>query len=139
MIVDVKDYLVSKGIRPSVQRVAVMGYILENRIHPTVDDIFGALHPCIPTLSRTTIYNTLELLVSKGAIILLDIDSKFKRYDGDTSLHAHFMCDDCHSVFDLDVKNRYTIDDNIPIGFKVRDIQLLYKGTCQSCSTEKLI
>ena len=131
-----KDYLVYKGIRPSVQRLAVMTYILENRIHPTVDDIYSALNPAIPTLSKTTIYNTLDLLVEKGAIIVLDIDAKFKRYDGDTSLHAHFMCDGCHSVLDVEIKDRLFVDGNVPGGFKVRDVQLLYKGSCHRCSTK---
>ncbi len=136
MDVNVKDYLISRGIRPSVQRLAVMTYILENRIHPTVDDIFSALNPNIPTLSKTTIYNTLDLLVERGAIIVLDIDAKFKRYDGDTSLHAHFMCDSCHSVSDLEIKDTIFIQSNIPVGFTVRDVQLLYKGSCHRCSTE---
>ena len=133
---DVKDYLVSKGIRPSVQRLAVMTYISENRIHPTVDDIFSALNPDIPTLSRTTIYNTLDLLVDRGAIILLDIDPKFKRYDGDTSLHAHFMCDSCNSVFDMPLSDRVFVNRDIPDGFNVRDVQLLYKGSCKRCKTK---
>lgn len=136
MDINVKDYLVSKGIRPSVQRLAVMSYLLENKIHPTADDIFAALYPAIPTLSRTTIYNTLDLFVDRGAVILLDIDAKFKRYDGETSLHAHFMCDKCHSVLDVGIKNSLLINDNIPDGVEVRDVQLLYKGSCQRCRVE---
>ena len=32
--------LVSHGIKPSLQRIAIMNYLIENRIHPTVDMIF---------------------------------------------------------------------------------------------------
>ena len=60
------DYLLSHGIKPSVHRVAVMNFLLNNRIHPTVDTIYAALAPSIRTLSKTTVYNSLKLFVEKG-------------------------------------------------------------------------
>ena len=42
---DAIDILNSHNIRPSVQRIAVLKYLLEHRIHPTVDDIYLALNP----------------------------------------------------------------------------------------------
>ena len=61
----VKQYLIEKDIKPSVQRLAVMTYLLEHRTHPTVDEIYSELQDKIPTLSKTTIYNTLKLFVEK--------------------------------------------------------------------------
>ena len=46
------------GLRLSSQRIAVASYILSHRTHPTADEIFNALKPDHPTLSRTTVYNT---------------------------------------------------------------------------------
>ena len=34
-----KQYLIENGIKPSVQRLAIMMYLLEHRTHPTVDEI----------------------------------------------------------------------------------------------------
>ena len=56
------EYLKEKGIRPSAQRVAIMKYLLENMIHPTVDDIYNGVLPYMPTLSKTTVYNVLNHL-----------------------------------------------------------------------------
>ena len=67
----VKQYLLERDIKPSVQRIAVMTYLLEHRTHPTVDEIYLELQDKIPTLSKTTIYNTLKLFVEKKAIIML--------------------------------------------------------------------
>ena len=53
------DYLLKHGIKPSIQRLAVMGYLLEHRTHPAVDEIYNALKAEVPTLSKTTVYNTL--------------------------------------------------------------------------------
>ena len=65
------EKLSEKNIRPSLQRMAVYGFLVENPIHPTVDTIYQALHPEIPTLSKTTVYNTLKQLVDCGLVFLL--------------------------------------------------------------------
>lgn len=134
-----KEYLKAKGIRPSLQRMAVMSFLLENRIHPTADEIFSGLSPDIPTLSRTTVYNTLDLLVEKDAIIMLDIDAKFKRYDGYTGFHGHFKCDICKRIEDIEIKDDSFIALNTPKGVNVRDTQLLYKGICTKCNKKQMI
>ena len=85
-------YLMQFAIRPSVQRTAVMEYLMNHKTHPTVDEIYLALSPGIPTLSKTTVYNTLNLFIEKGAVQMLTIDEKNARYDADTSKHAHFYC-----------------------------------------------
>ena len=53
------EYLKEKGVRPSAQRVAIMKYLMEHKVHPTVDDIYNAILPDMPSLSKTTVYNVL--------------------------------------------------------------------------------
>lgn len=88
--VNTGELLRQYGIRPSVQRVAVMDYLLAHRTHPTAEEIYEALAPQIPTLSKTTVYNTLSLLVERGAAAYIAIDPRRARFDGDTSVHGHF-------------------------------------------------
>ena len=45
-----------------MQRIAIMEYLMEHPIHPSADDIYTALSPSMPTLSKTTVYNTLKLV-----------------------------------------------------------------------------
>lgn len=59
------DRLVSRDIRPSLQRLAIMKFLLANRTHPTVEDVYKGLYQKIPTLSRTTVYNTLRMFYEK--------------------------------------------------------------------------
>ena len=35
------DTLQNYGIHPSVQRIAIMDYLLKNHTHPTVDEVYG--------------------------------------------------------------------------------------------------
>ena len=88
-------YLEEEGIRSSYQRLKILEYLQAHRTHPTVDIIYKNLSKEIPTLSKTTVYNTLKLFVSKGIVQELTIEEKEVRYDADTKPHAHFKCIEC--------------------------------------------
>lgn len=136
MTQDVYGYLSKYGIKPSMQRVAVMEYLMTHATHPTADEIYVALSPSMPTLSKTTVYNTLKLLAAHGAILLLDIDERNARFDGDTSPHAHFWCRGCGMVRDLPMPvapEELVLNDS---RFEVDDMQVYYKGYCPKCSGE---
>jgi len=126
------QYLRQFSIKPSVQRSAVMDFMLKNRIHPTIDEIYLALSPSMPTLSKTTVYNTLDLFVDKGAVRLLAIDEKNARYDVDISAHAHFFCKSCGSISDIfDLK---TIMFQLPESkSKIEAVEISYYGQCENC------
>lgn len=128
------NVLVSNGIRPSVQRLAIMDYLLNHHDHPTVDDVYSALEKKITTLSRTTVYNTLRLFAEHHAAQLLTIDERRVCYDGDLRPHVHFFCERCGKVVDL-------FDEPAPVlsrareinGNLVTDTQLYYRGICAEC------
>ena len=112
-----------------------MDYLLSHKTHPSIDEIYMALCKDIPTLSKTTVYNTLKLFVEHGAASMLTIDEKNACFDGDTSLHAHFLCKKCGKIFDLpyssEVRHVEQIDMN---GFQVDEIHQYYKGVCPACA-----
>lgn len=126
-------YLMQFSIRPSVQRTAVMEYLMNYRTHPTVDEIYLALSPSIPTLSKTTVYNTLNLFVEKGAVQVLTLDEKNARYDADVSKHGHFYCRSCGGVQDIfNMKpEMYAIPESE--NFRVESVEISYHGICKSC------
>jgi len=72
------DRLLEHNIKPSMQRIAIMEYLMEHPIHPSADDIYTALSPSMPTLSKTTVYNTLKLFSEQGAALMLTIDEKMR-------------------------------------------------------------
>ena len=133
-IKNISEYLLNFHIKPSMQRLAIMEYLLANRIHPTAEDVYHALYQKIPTLSKTTVYNTLNLFVAQGALQVMAIDGKNVRFDIDTTLHAHFKCQHCQQVYDLPVENIHMLKlaDNSVVR-QVTDMQLYYKGYCKNC------
>jgi Fur family ferric uptake transcriptional regulator/Fur family peroxide stress response transcriptional regulator len=128
-------YLKDHSIKPSVQRSAVMNFLIHNRIHPTIDEIFTALSPSMPTLSKTTIYNTLHLFVKQGAVRMLTLDEKNARYDINTSAHAHFICKRCEKVHDI-----FSLDESMYVipcsnDFEIESLEISYVGTCNTCKS----
>lgn len=127
-------YLLQFSIKPSVQRTAVMDYLLKHRTHPTIDEIYSALSPSMPTLSKTTVYNTLNLFLERGAVQALVIDEKNARYDVDTTPHGHFICKSCGKVYDIfNLKpEMFEIPSNT--GFNIHAVEISYSGICNACS-----
>ena len=129
-------YLKEHGIKPSVQRIAIMDYLRSHKTHPTADEIFSALYPSIPTLSKTTVYNTLKLFVEHNAALYLTIDDKTAHFDGDISFHAHFFCLGCGCIYDIpteDISNLKTEIDDL----NITETHIYYKGYCRKCLEEK--
>lgn len=130
------EHLKAYGIRPSVQRIAVMKYLLEHRTHPTADEIYVELLKDIPTLSKTTIYNTLDLLVAHKAVLELNIDSKMAHYDGYPEAHSHFQCRVCKRIFDMRFDASLLKSIMPKDGFLIEDMQLYYSGVCPGCNNK---
>lgn len=128
------NHLTSHGIKPSVQRIAVMEYLFEHPSHPTAEEIYGALTNRIPTLSRTTVYNTLRLLSEQGAARMLTIDERKTCFDGDTHPHAHFLCTECGRIYDIALKDNFrTICGLLPEGFRMSTADTYFRGRCPHC------
>lgn len=130
------EYLKEKGIKPSYQRVRVLDYMLEKRNHPTVDMIYLALSPEIPTLSKTTVYNTVNLFLDKGVVQLIGIDEQEMRYDADMTVHGHFKCDACGRILDLRLNGDKPLFAGAE-GLKIREMQFYLKGLCDACQKNK--
>lgn len=132
---NVIEQLQSHNIKPSVQRMAIMTYLMEHRTHPTVDEIYTALSPDIPTLSKTTVYNTLKLLSEQGAAQTLTIDERNTCYDADTVPHAHFLCKQCGRIYDMPLaeEGREALPADNCEGHEIQEKHYYYKGICKEC------
>lgn len=130
MNMQVSDILLAHNIRPSIHRILIYQYLIDNKNHPTADTVYCNLHPQLPTLSKTTIYNTLSLFVEKKLIQELPLESGELRYDADISEHAHFKCEKCGKVYDLFMKINLP---RLPDDFTLSRSQLFFWGKCSCC------
>ena len=130
--------LLEKGIRPSPQRLAVYEALVGRKDHPSADTLFNELRPTMPTMSKTTVLNTMRLFQSAGLIRDVRCEEGELRFDGCNEFHAHFKCRVCGAIIDIPVeaphKKAYA---KVPDDFVVDDEQLIYYGICKKCNATK--
>jgi Fur family peroxide stress response transcriptional regulator len=129
----IKSYLSKNGVRPLQKRVRIMHYLVSHRNHPTVDVIYNDLVQKISSLSKTTVYNVLNLFIQEGLVNALNIENNELRYDADTSMHGHFKCKRCGGVFDFGI-NKENLPDPLLNGFHIDEFQYSLKGVCSFCN-----
>ena len=133
---DTREYLLKYNIKPSMQRMAIMDFLIANRIHPTADEIYNAGIRRFPRC-QTTVYTMLKLFTEQGAVKALVIDEKNVRFDIDTTSHAHFMCLGCGCVYDLPIENQEAIQLEGVGELTITEIHSYYKGYCKKCAEGK--
>jgi Fe2+ or Zn2+ uptake regulation protein len=124
--------LEASKIRPSFQRIKVLEYLYNNQHHPNADQIYKDLQNAVPTLSKATIYNTLNLFIKAGLVKVLTIEDKETRYDVITETHGHFKCEECGTIFNFEINADLMAADQL-MGFKVVDRNVYFKGVCSKC------
>lgn len=134
--IDISEKLKSSGISPSVQRMEIYRYLIEMRNHPTVELIYNALHKNIPTLSKTTVYNTLKLFVTKGIAIEITIDKNELRYDADIDIHGHFMNEDSGKIQDIEIDVSGLNPDFFEKA-EIKEHHIYFKGSYNDDKTDK--
>lgn len=134
---EIVSQLQEAGFKPSLQRIAILEYLRTHFTHPTVDEIYEALSPSMPTLSKTTIYNTLRSFSQSGLALSLRLDEKTVHYDGDTAPHAHFICKDCGKIMDVVINNTDMLHIPTLCGAEVQAVEISYYGQCDTCKKQK--
>ncbi len=129
------EYYKKLGLKITPQRLAILEYLENNREHPSAEDIYNALKERFPSMSFATVYNTLEVLMEKGLIKEIGIDSSKKRFDPVVHPHHHFICKKCGKILDVEKDFDITIPQELS-GYKIFDFQVVFSGLCPECKED---
>lgn len=124
--------LKAQNIRLSHPRLKVIHYLCQHLNHPTADQIYMDLHKQEPSLSKTTVYNTLHVLTKLGLVTAIKIEDTETRYDIVTHPHGHFKCEICKSVLNFEINPALLSAEMLP-GFKISNRSVYFKGICPKC------
>lgn len=128
--------LEKRGIRPTHQRLKLLEFFYEHPNHPTVDDIFKAIKPHMPTMTKATIYNNLKLFVQKEMLVEVHIEDNEVRYDLSSKSHGHFKCIECGTIYDFVAE----IDELPTAGldeFQIDNKNVYFRGVCHKCLSKR--
>ena len=116
------------AIQPTPQRIAVVEYVLKSKTHPSADDVLNHARKKCPTVSRATVYNTLNLLVEKGLLGMQTIKEGAVVFDPNIEKHHHFVDNETGDIYDipwdqLEVKGKEKLKD-----FEIVEFQVILRG-----------
>ncbi len=127
-----KEKLKNRDISPTLIRLKILEYLENNTDHPGVDTVYRDLKEELPVLSKTSVYNTLNLFAEKGLAMKLTVSEGLAGFDSNPDPHFHFVCDICGIVYDLDIMPSFFRKKDIE-GHAIDSIQGYFRGQCRNC------
>lgn len=129
----ITEILNKHNIKPSYARIKIYKYLDDYKSHPTVDEIYNCLIEEIPTLSKTTVYNSLNLFEDKDLVHSLSMDNLEKRYELSSGDHIHFKCQVCKNIYDLPFREEEILPEGYE-DYKINERHIFLKGICKNCN-----
>lgn len=99
---DILDLFEQHGIQPTPQRVEVAEIFLTKPQHMSADQIIDRLHNNGSSVSKATVYNTLNRFADRGLAREIMVDPVRKIYDSSTHMHQHFYNVDTGELSDIE-------------------------------------
>ena len=97
------------GFRATPQRIAIAQAALSSKEHPTAEQIYEIVNKTNPTISLSTVYNTLNAMRDTNMLQELAFGNNH-RYDPNTRIHVNLVCQKCGDIIDVEDK---TIEDEV--------------------------
>ncbi|MEZ5299571.1 MAG: transcriptional repressor [Verrucomicrobiales bacterium] len=132
----IEGYLLKKGLRRTRQREVVVEAAFSTDDHFTADQLWERARAIDPSVSRATLYRTLNLLVECDALREIDLGGNQKHYDPNFHAHpnhSHLICTDCRKVVEFEDDHINLLEDCITrrLGFKPKNKMLRIEASCQ--------
>jgi len=122
--------LTDSGLRATSQREIVYQVLLDQRDHPSVDEVFSRVKILMPTISLATVYNCLDALVGCGLVKQVNFERGASRYCPNLHDHAHFHDDATGRIVDIDLPADVLtkLRSLLPPGYEAGAIELNFRG-----------
>jgi Fur family ferric uptake transcriptional regulator len=132
-----KEALKDSGLRYTQQRQTVWDELCSTSDHRDAEDIYVTLVRNGLSVSRATVYRTIEVLVKKGLARKLDIGDGRSRYEmrQDNSHHDHMICVNCGRIEEFVDLRIEELQKDIAVrnSFILKTHKLQLYGLCRDC------
>lgn len=126
----------------SRQREEIVKVVKELYTHPTAEDIYMIVKAKDTSVSRSTVYRNLRLLVDNNIINKITMLDRPDRYDyirEENHDHNHAICTKCGKVFDFEYDFEYEkLKDIIfrQTGIEISKKGIAIEGICNCCKNK---
>ena len=132
-----KKALTREGLKYTPQRIAVLEEIIKDKGHRESEEIYLALKKKGQSVSRATVYRTMDILVNNGFARKMNLGDGRARYESKVNSphHDHLVCMDCGLIVEFMDQKIEDLQDEIAIQYEFqlkRHIHQLF-GLCKKC------
>ncbi len=85
-----KELCQERGLKATSQRFIILNTLISKASHPTADQLFDDVTAKLPSVSRDTVYRTLNIFAASGLVKRLMMPGGATHFDGDMEKHHHF-------------------------------------------------
>jgi len=127
--------LASRGLRKTVQREAIIEAAFSTTEHFTAEELLIMARRIEKSVSRATVYRTLQILVESSLLRELDLGGETKVYDPnflEHPTHNHLICVDCEKIIEFEDPNIELLENCITrrLGFSPTTKSVRIEGHC---------
>jgi Fe2+ or Zn2+ uptake regulation protein len=127
----------SRGRRLTRQRALIWAALTaEPDQHVSAGDVAARVRADLPRVNPSTVYRTLELLVSEGLVLRTDLGADRVFYEpAHDHPHHHLVCRECGTVAHVhdDVLADVRARVDTASGFALGDEEITFFGLCPAC------
>jgi len=126
------NILKDNDVKVTSQRMRILEYLDLTEGHVDAETLHSVLRKENPSLSKTTVYNNLELFRQKGLVSVLTISGTERWYELERGMHHHLLCDECGRIYNIDISCPY-LGGMLHGEHKIKEVHGYFRGTCKTC------
>jgi Fur family peroxide stress response transcriptional regulator len=115
--------------------MVILAALEHDRSHPTAEQLYETLRQDHPSLSLSTVYQTLDAFIRTGLCRRVSGAGDRLRVDGTPQDHDHAVCRLCGTIFDID-RQQFRLPTppaQLPNGLIVTGLRFEYEVICAIC------
>ena len=129
------DYLDAHGLRKTTERYAILNRIMNITGHFTIEELQQMIDADGFRVSRSTVYNTVELLMDAKMLRRHVFEGMQAQYERITLPHTHLICTTCGKVKEVRDPNFAAFMNARRFNaFNTDHYSLYVYGTCSTCA-----
>ncbi len=129
------EYLDAHGMRKTTERYAILNRIMDINGHFTIEELQQMIDSDGFRVSRSTVYNTVELLIEAKMLRRHVFEGMQAQYERITMPHTHLICTVCGKVKEVKDPNFAAFMNARRFNaFNTDHYSLHVYGTCSTCA-----
>jgi Fur family ferric uptake transcriptional regulator len=132
-----REFLEIRGEKLTEPRRVLVRHIYDAHKHFDADELVSDLRAAGRTVSRSTVYRTLRLLVEAGLLRELRLTNRTAyEHDYGYPSHDHLHCEQCNKIVEFrnDEIRRMREEISLQHGFRARGHRFVITGICDDCA-----